>query len=409
MAIRSRLWEWYTPGLRAQSQVMRRAMFFPLSTTPLVNPNMDDLNDIHSAWLSCGEAEARREPDQRGSRHESSLASAPRRSTCAHQQFRATHSPRLSGEFEVAAGGQCTRLFAAAGSSPRSAADRDGHGRRCAFDGVRERSSLLLVRAAGRVREMSVRYSLGASQVANRTSAFDRRPDPGSVGGALGLALVPAVSSVLAHKLVHRPDWRPPPSRLHPTIASCLFNFGLALLVSLLFSVAPALRFLHPDLVNSLKQQSGTATGSNLRFRRLSVGLQIGLSLLLLMGAGLFVQTLRNLRDVNVGFTTDHLLSSVVDPQLAGYKEDQGAALQQRIIHSLSALPGVRSVGATTEPELMGDGKHDGRHVARAIRPTNRSLSRGRGLLQAIFRRLACHCLPAATSTSRTCLTSRRS
>ncbi len=124
--------------------------------------------------------------------------------------------------------------------------------------------------------------------------------------------------------------------------------------MSLLFSLAPALRFLHPDLVMSLKQQSATASGSNLRFRRLSVGLQIGLSLLLLMGAGFFVQTLRNLRNVDVGFVTDHLLSFGIDPPLAGYRDDQAAALQQRIVGSLSALPGARSVGATTDPELMG-------------------------------------------------------
>ena len=75
-----------------------------------------------------------------------------------------------------------------------------------------------------------------------------------------------------------------------------LFNFGLAFLVSVLFSLAPALRFLHPDLVNSLKQQTTTGSGGHLRFRRVSVGVQIGLSLLLLIGAGLFVQTLHNLK-----------------------------------------------------------------------------------------------------------------
>ena len=212
-------------------------------------------------------------------------------------------------------------------------------------------SSLLLVRAAGRVREMSVRYSLGASRWQIVRQLADRRPAPGSCSAErLGLPLAPVVSSLLARKLVADSTGDLPFS-VTPDHRVLLFNFGLALLVSLLFSMAPALRFLHPDLVNSLKQQSATASGSNLRFRRLSVGLQIGLSLLLLMGAGLFVQTLRNLRNVDVGFATDHLVSFGIDPQLAGYKSDQvaGAAAAHRP-HSLSAL--ARSAFGWRQPAI---------------------------------------------------------
>jgi putative ABC transport system permease protein len=133
-----------------------------------------------------------------------------------------------------------------------------------------------------------------------------------------------------------------------------LFNFALALVVSLLFSIAPAFRFLDPDLINSLKQQTSTSSSGNLRFRRLSVGLQIGLSLVLLIGAGLFVQTLRHLRSTSVGFEREHLVSFGIDPQLAGYKAEQVPALHERILHTMAALPGVRSVAGNTDPELMG-------------------------------------------------------
>jgi putative ABC transport system permease protein len=129
----------------------------------------------------------------------------------------------------------------------------------------------------------------------------------------------------------------------------------VAFVVSILFSLAPALRFLRPDLVSSLKQQSATAAGSPLRFRRISVGAQIAVSLLLLIGAGLFARTLKNLRAVDVGFVSDHMATFKVNPRLAGYQAGQMQALNQRVLDNLAALPGVRSVAATDDPDLSGD------------------------------------------------------
>src|SRR5262249_31688924 len=123
----------------------------------------------------------------------------------------------------------------------------------------------------------------------------------------------------------------------------------------LAFSLAPALHFLNPDLVGPLKQQTLTTPGgARLRFRRITVGAQIGLSLLLLIAAGLFVRTLRNLQSVDLGFTPDHLLEFNVTPRLAGYQPDQVNALNKRIVETLAALPGVRSVAATDDPDLSG-------------------------------------------------------
>lgn len=342
------------PGFRSAISGYAPRVFFPLSTTPLVNPNMEDLNDGHTAWLTVV---ARLKPAVNRISAEAGvnpLWQALRTDQLAHSN---------NSEQLVRRGFLTNSKLLLVDNSRGFSPLRDqirvpllivmGMVGVVLLMACVNVSSLLLVRAAGRVREMSVRYSLGASRWQIVRQLLTEGLILGAVGGALGMALVPVVSSLLARKLVSDSTGDLPFS-VTPDHRVLLFNFGLALLVSLLFSVAPALRFLHPDLVNSLKQQSGTASGSNLRFRRLSVGLQIGLSLLLLMAAGLFVQTLRNLRDVNVGFATDHLVSFGIDPQLAGYKSDQGPALQERIVHSLSALPGVRSVGATTDPELMG-------------------------------------------------------
>jgi putative ABC transport system permease protein len=215
-------------------------------------------------------------------------------------------------------------------------------------------SSLLLVRAAGRVREMSVRYAMGAARWQIVRQLLVEGLLLGLLGGVLGLAIAPAVSGVLVRMVFTGPSSEIPFSAT-PDTRVLLFNFAVAFAVAILFSLAPALRFLRPDLVNSLKQQSATATGGPLRFRRISVAAQIGVSLLLLIGAGLFVRTLHNLRSVDVGFATDHLVSFRVNPRLAGYQPEQLQPLNRRILDALAALPGVRSVAATDDPDLADD------------------------------------------------------
>jgi putative ABC transport system permease protein len=220
-------------------------------------------------------------------------------------------------------------------------------------------SSLLLVRAAGRVREMAVRYAMGAGRWQIVRQLLVEGVPLGLLGGSLGLLLAPAVSSVLIRRAVGESATDLPFSSSVDT-RILLFNFGLALVVSVLFSLAPALRFLHPDLTNSLKQQSTTSSGGPLRFRRALVGAQIGLSLLLLIGAGLFVRTLHNLRTLDVGFSTDHLLTFSINPRLAGYPPEQVIPLFRRVQQTLSALPGTRSVAATDDPDLADENDNGG-------------------------------------------------
>ncbi len=230
-------------------------------------------------------------------------------------------------------------------------------------------SSLLLVRAAARVKEMSIRYAMGAGRRQIIRQLLMEGLVLGLLGGSLGLLLAPLVSAFLARRIAGTTATELPFSS-HPDLRILLFNFGLAFLVSLLFSLAPALRFLHPDLVTSLKQQTTTGTASHIRFRRISVGVQVGLSLLLLVGAGLFVQTLHNLKTLNVGFATDHLLTFGIDPTLAGYDPKQAIPLQKHLLEVLAAQPGIRGVGGTDDPELANNDEQSNITIAgRAAKP----------------------------------------
>ncbi len=214
--------------------------------------------------------------------------------------------------------------------------------------------SLLLVRASGRIREMSVRYALGARRKRVIQQLLVEGLLLGLAGGLFGMLLAPRISALMIDMI-----WSGGPGDLpfsaKPDLRIMLFNCALALFATLLFSMAPAAQFWRPDLAPALKQQGMTARSSPLRFRRVAVALQIGLSLMLLVGAGLFVRTLHNLRSLDAGFATDHLLTFGIDPRMAGYEPARTFALYRRIFETLKGLPGIRSVAATNDPELAND------------------------------------------------------
>jgi predicted permease len=139
-----------------------------------------------------------------------------------------------------------------------------------------------------------------------------------------------------------------------------LFTLGLALVVSVLFSIAPALHFLRPDLAGALRQSTGTASRKSQRFRKAAVGVQIALSVLLLGGAGLFVRTLGNLREQPVGFDTRNLVAFALDPSESGYGENKTPPIMTAALERLERVGGVQSVAGTTDPELEGDSSMDG-------------------------------------------------
>ncbi|AXC14222.1 protein of unknown function DUF214 [Acidisarcina polymorpha] len=212
-------------------------------------------------------------------------------------------------------------------------------------------ASLLLVRAAGRVREMSVRYALGAERVRIVRQLLTEGLILGLLGGVLGVVLAPLIAVVLQRGIVGAGDDNVPFSN-RPDFRILAFSFGLSFLVSLLFSLAPVAQFWRPNLTPALKQQTTTAPGGLMRLRSVFACLQVGLSLVLLFGAALFSRTLHNLRNTNVGFATDHLIEFTVDPSLAGYQLPQLPQLYNRILTLVERIPGVTSAAATSDPEL---------------------------------------------------------
>jgi predicted permease len=220
-------------------------------------------------------------------------------------------------------------------------------------------ATLLLLRSAARAREMSMRFALGASRSRIISQLLVEGGLLGLAGAIGGLALAPIVANTLVRLMTHAdPGSEPYSTAIDARVLA--FTLGISVLASLLFSLAPVLHFLRPDLVNALRQSAGTASKGSQRFRKSAVGIQIALSVLLLGGAGLFVRTLDNLRHQPVGFDTTRLATFGLDPTSSGYGEDRTPQIITNSLDALSHVPGVSSAAATTDPELTGDSSIDG-------------------------------------------------
>jgi putative ABC transport system permease protein len=216
-------------------------------------------------------------------------------------------------------------------------------------------ATLLLLRASGRAREMSMRYALGAKRSRIISQLFVEGGLLGIAGAAAGLGLAPLVAATLARWMTNAdPGNEPYSTSMDARVL--LFTLGISVLASVLFSIAPVLHFIRPDLAMSLRQNSGTASKASQRFRKIAVGAQIALSVLLLGGAGLFVRTLDNLRHQPVGFDTSNLATFNLDPASSGYGEDRTPQIVTNALEAVSRIPGVVQAAGNTDPDLTGSG-----------------------------------------------------
>jgi len=216
-------------------------------------------------------------------------------------------------------------------------------------------ATLLLLRAAGRVREISMRYALGAARLRIASQLLIEGFVLGCCGAIAGTLLSPLIATALVRMIANSNDATDAPYSASVDGRVLLFTLALSVLVTLVFSSAPALQFLRPRLADALRQSAGTASKGSQRFRKVAVGFQIALTVLLLGGAGLFLRTLNNLRSQDIGFQTSHVISLFVDPTLAGYGEDRTAQVETAVLEALRQIPGVQQAAGTTDPEIAND------------------------------------------------------
>lgn len=200
-------------------------------------------------------------------------------------------------------------------------------------------ANLLLARGTARQREVAVRLAIGAGRFRLIRQFLTESSLLAAAGGALGLLFAWLGSRVLL--ILVSEDAAPIPIDVTPNVRILGFTLAVSLLTALLFGLAPALIITKQEVSAALKSTASVRPRLSLS-RPLVVG-QIALSVLLLTGAGLFVQTLRNLRTVDLGFEAEQIIQARISPQTSGYKREQLPGLYQRLLERLNTAPGVRS------------------------------------------------------------------
>jgi len=215
-------------------------------------------------------------------------------------------------------------------------------------------ANLLIARATARQKEIAVRLALGASRSRIISQLLVESLTLALAGGIAGLLLAVWIDQALLtfvpsgdtpQTISTTPDWR-----------ILAFTMGVSLLTGLIFGLVPALQATRPQLAGTLKDQVGSiAGGTSVRVRKALVAAQVTLSLLLLIGAGLFIRSLKNLKDLDPGFQTSNLLEFSINPTLSGYKSERSLDFYRQLRDNLDSIPGVESSSYAVVPILTGD------------------------------------------------------
>jgi predicted permease len=216
-------------------------------------------------------------------------------------------------------------------------------------------ANLLLARAGARQKEIAVRLATGAGRLRLVRQLLTESLLLAGLGGLAGLALAAGLGGVLA-------SFTPPNNFSTVTLDNKLdwrvlgFTFGLSLLTGVLFGLAPALVTSRPNLVSALKDESALfgAGVRRLSPRNLLVVGQVALSLIVLVGAGLCVRSLRNLQSIEAGFDPSRVLVLSADVSLSGYNNERGLNFYSLLTERIRTLPGVEAVSVAALVPLGG-------------------------------------------------------
>ena len=204
-------------------------------------------------------------------------------------------------------------------------------------------ANLLLARSTARARELAVRQALGAARPKLIRQLLTESLVLALAGGALGVAFASGASRLLLRLVSDGRDTL----QLHVSVDArlLLFTLGVTLATAVLFGTIPAFRATRLSLIDSLKDGRGQSDApAKGRLATALVVSQVALSVVLLVGAGLFVRSLVNLTNVDTGFSRENVIRLHVDASSVGYKEDARlAGMYRRIEERVDALPAVRA------------------------------------------------------------------
>ncbi len=199
-------------------------------------------------------------------------------------------------------------------------------------------SNLLLARALSRRREIAVRLALGVSRGRLLTQLLTESVMLAAIGGGLGVVIARWGGAVVRRTLL--PD---APDATWTDRRVLLFTLLAAIGAGLIAGIVPALQSVRADLTTALKTGARDGGPTRSRARAVLLGIQASLSLVLLVGAGLFVQSLRHAQDAPLGFDADRIISARIDLRGTKLSPTEQSALKTRMVAAASALPEVEA------------------------------------------------------------------
>jgi predicted permease len=215
-------------------------------------------------------------------------------------------------------------------------------------------ANLLLARAASRQREIAIRLAVGAGRARLIRQLVFETLTVSLAGGAAGVAVAWYGVRVLV-AFIPQDTTTPVDLDLSLDWRLLAFTFGISVLVGLLCGIVPALQATRPDLTSALKNDVAGIGRVRFDLRRALVVAQVAISLLLLIGAGLFIRSLQNLRSLDPGFARENVLVVWVDPMMsAGYKGQRLRDFYDRLLERTQALPGTRAASIANVTPLGG-------------------------------------------------------
>ena len=220
-------------------------------------------------------------------------------------------------------------------------------------------ANLLLARATARQKEIGVRLALGAGRARIVRQFLVESLVLAMAGGLAGAAFAAAGVRLLVRAVSSGPD--PLTLDVRPDLKVLLFTTGLCLFTGLIFGLAPAWQSSRVNISRTLKDAGRGLTGSSARIglgKILVIG-QIAISVMLLIGAGWFVRTLRNLENMDLGYSRDWLVVVGADLLSAGYSGDRLPVAYEDLRDRLARIPGVRAVTYSTNGLFSGSESGD--------------------------------------------------
>jgi putative ABC transport system permease protein len=342
------------PGFEGTDVGLQTQVWVPVTMKPIITPTWDALDDERYAWfylfgrlkpgVSIDEAQAAMKLLYRQQQEEELKSQF-------FQRFPETRDPFLRQNFTLipAARGQSNIRF----GFERPLIVLQWLVVFVLLIACTNVANLLLARGAARQRELAIRGALGAGRFRLIRQLFVESSLLALIGGTAGLL----VSSWLTKGLIRILPFDPADLSLStsPDLRILLFTTGITLLTALIFGLLPAIQGSQVSPGGALKTEAGSIAGGHghVRLRKTFVALQVGLSCLLLIGAGLFARTFQNLKNVDLGFNTENVVMFGVRPATV-YDNPRKIQTYRSLIEGLATVPGVKAVGANRTRLLTG-------------------------------------------------------